>query len=270
MNDVIAVSVVVPCYRCAKTVRRAVASIAAQTKRPAEVILVDDGSHDDTRQVLNQIADEQTPGWIKLELLERNVGAASARNAGWSAADQPYIAFLDADDAWHPKKLELQYAYMESNPDVVLCGHGHRLLKEDVFPDWNVLAGSSEEVRKWPLLLSNQFVTPSVMVRRAERHRFVESQRYMEDHMLWLQILCHGGRVIKLKTELAAIYKESFGAKGLSAQIWSMERGELNNYQRLHRAGFLTVFEYLALCIFSLMKFLRRLVIYGGYLRWKR
>ncbi len=271
MSDVVAVSVVVPCYRCAKTIRRAVASIAAQTKRPAEVILVEDGSQDETRAVLNEIAAEQTPGWINLHLLDRNVGAASARNAGWSAASQPYIAFLDADDAWHPRKLELQFAYMESHPDVALCGHGHRLLRKDVSPDWNVDSHiSGEVVRKWPLLLSNQFVTPSVMVRRAAPHRFTENQRYMEDHMLWLQILLSGGRVIKLKPDMAAIYKESFGAKGLSAQIWSMERGELKNYQRLHREGLLRTSEYAALNLYSLTKFLRRLVIYGSYLRWRK
>lgn len=270
MTTTVPVSVVMPCYRCAQTVARAVASVAAQTNLPRELILVDDGSADETRSVLHDLRSRYQPGWIKLVLLDQNVGAASARNAGWAVASQPYIAFLDADDAWHPRKIEIQYAYMNANPEVVLCGHGYRRLNQNVLPDWNVVQGDAQRIRKWVLMLSNKFVTPSAMVRRDIGQRFVEKQRYMEDHMLWLKIICSGGRVVKLSTELAAIYKEPFGVTGLSSQVWLMERGDLGNYRRLYNGKFIKGYQFAALGIYSVLKYVRRLFIYGGYLRWKK
>ena len=121
------VSVVIPCYRCGLTVRRALASIVQQSSRPQEVILVDDASGDDTWSTLTAF-EAAHPGWVRLVQLPHNRGAASARNAGWAVATQPCIAFLDADDAWHPEKIEIQYDYMKRNPEVLLCGHRHRVL----------------------------------------------------------------------------------------------------------------------------------------------
>ena len=264
------VSVVMPCYRCAQTVARAVASVAAQTAMPAELILVEDGSADDTRPALQALRDRYPTGWIRLVLMDQNVGAASARNAGWDVACQPHIAFLDADDAWHPRKLEIQHAFMQAHPDVVLSGHGFRMLKESVLPDWPVMPGRFERIGKWALMRSNQFVTPSVMVRRDVGQRFVEKQRYMEDHMLWLKIICSGGRIVKLTVDLAAIYKEPFGITGLSAQVWLMERSDLGNYRRLYQGHYITGFQFSALGSYSLLKYARRLLLYWGHLRWKK
>ncbi|HUW25576.1 MAG TPA: glycosyltransferase family 2 protein [Gallionella sp.] len=264
------VSVVIPCFRCATTIGRAVASIAQQTQKPAEVILVDDASGDETWSSLQKLA-QKYPEWIKVLQLNENKGAASTRNRGWEAASQPYIAFLDADDAWHPRKIEIQYAYMKAHPEVALCGHSHRLLwQKDALPDWEVLQPAEQHIYKWKMLLSNPFVTPSVMLRRDIEQRFVERQRYMEDHMLWLKIICGGGRIVKLSTELAAIYKRPFGITGLSAQFVNMERSDLGNYLRLYRANCIGAPLLGVLSIYSLLKYLRRLLIYWGYLRWRK
>lgn len=264
------VSVVIPCFRCAATIRRAVDSIVQQTHKPAEVILVDDASGDDTLAALHTI-EKQYSGWVKVIALMENSGAASARNAGRAAATQPYIAFLDSDDVWHPQKIEIQYAYMSAHPEVALCGHGYRrLTQENALPDWPVSDCVAQSIHKWLLLLSNRFVTPSVMLRRDIEQRFVEKQRYMEDHMLWLKIVCSGGKVVKLSAELAAIYKRPFGVMGLSAQFWSMERGDLGNYRRLYRANCINGFQLGALVVYSVLKYVRRLVIYWSYLRWKK
>lgn len=270
MTDKAFVSVVIPCFRCAGTIERAMASVAAQTRRPVEVILVDDASGDDTRKLLQELSQRYEPGWIKLVFLDQNVGAASARNAGWNLAKQPYVAFLDADDAWHPEKIEIQCAYMEAHPDVVLSGHGYRRLDQDSLPGWQVTLGGAKLIRKWPLILSNKFVTPSVMLRRHVAHRFVEKQRHMEDHMLWMKIVCAGGHVVKLDTELAAIYKEPFGVAGLSSQVWQMERSDLGNYVRLHRKKYINILQLSCLVIYSGLKYSRRLLIYWGYLKWKK
>lgn len=264
------VSVVIPCYRCAGTIDRAIASVAAQTRRPAEVILVDDASGDDTRKLLEKLSQRYERGWIKLVFLDQNVGAGSARNAGWNLATQNYVAFLDSDDAWHPEKLKIQSAYMEAHPEVDLSGHGCRRLGQDGLLGWPVAQNGATPIHKWSLILTNKFVTPSVMLRRDVIHRFVENQRFMEDHMLWMKIVCVGGNVVKLDAELAAIYKEPFGVAGLSSQVWLMERGDLGNYRRLYRKKYINAFQFAFLVIYSVMKYARRLLIYWGHLRWKK
>jgi len=263
------VSVVIPCFRCSGTITRAIDSIKLQSNKPAEVILVDDASGEETLQVLQKLSKE-SHGWIKLVQLKDNCGAASARNAGWEIASQPYIAFLDADDAWHPDKLEIQHAYMKNHPQVILCGHAHRMIRKvNILPDWKIGTWTVQQIYKWQLLISNRFVTPSVMLRREIDYRFVEGQRYMEDHMMWLETVCAGGVVVKLSAELAAIYKDSYGAKGLSSRLWDMERADLGNYLRLYRDNCINVFNFSALSIFSFLKYVRRLMIYYGYMKWK-
>ena len=210
-------------------------------------------------------------GWIKLIALNKNRGVASARNAGWEAASQPYIAFLDADDAWHPKKIEIDTFIMNTHPEVMLGGHGHRVIKQtNAFPDWKVCKWKDQHFRGWSWLLSNKFVTPSAMVRRDVQLRFVHGQRYMEDHRLWLEFVCSGELVTKLSADLAAIYKRPFGAMGLSAQLWPMEKRELGNYKYLYDKDFINLGQWLSLSVYSLIKFVLRLVIYWAWLRWKK
>lgn len=261
------VSVIIPCYKSGGTIRRAVASVMAQSILPAEIIIVDDASGDDSHDILKQIVAEN-PVIMRLISLKENVGAASARNVGWAASTQPYIAFLDSDDAWHPDKLKVQYQYMVSNPDVCLSGHGHRILNIEQTSSWPLGDVAAVTVSKWQMLLSNRFVTPSAMVRRDIAERFIDGQRYMEDHMLWLSIVCSGKRVSKLSIDLAALYKPAFGSCGLSSQIWLMERGDLANYCRVYKNKWIGVFSFSLLIALSCAKYLRRLLMYWGYLRW--
>ena len=270
-GELAAVSVVIPCYRCSRTIQRAIASVFQQTLKPAEIILVDDASGDETIDVLREI-EQQNFDWVNVIALNENSGVASARNAGWAVATQPYIAFLDADDVWHPKKLEIQYAYMLAHPKTVLSGHGHRVLAQtDTLPDWQVETDSrAVQLQAWRLLLSNRFITPSVMLRRDIGQRFAEKQHYMEDHLLWSEIVCAGGEVMKLDAELAAIYKHLFGAAGLSSNIWLMGKNDLSNYQRLYHSGCINVGQWWMLSLYSSLKFMRRLVIYWGYMHWRK
>lgn len=265
------VSVVVPCFRCSSTIERAIDSVVAQTVLPSEVILVDDASGDHTLSVLEAISGRYEAGWIKLVLLDQNVGAGSARNAGWAVATQQFIAFLDSDDAWHPEKIELQVNYMIAHPDVVLSGHAARVLRNGSYPNWSIermLAAKS--IKKWPMILKNPFVTPSVMLRRDIQPRFLEHQRYMEDHMLWMRIVCAGDRVVKLPIDLAAIYKNPFGVAGLSSNIWEMERGDLENYHRIYQTQCVNFFQLFLLVFYSALKYIRRLVIYATSLWWMK
>jgi glycosyltransferase involved in cell wall biosynthesis len=263
------ISVIIPCFRCTGTIQRALDSVLQQTQQPTEIILIDDASGDETSDLLHALK-RQYAGQVKLVTLEHNVGAASARNMGWATATQPYLAFLDADDAWHPQKLDIQFTYMKKNPDVALCGHNHRVIKAtNALPEWTITENiEATSINKWSLLLSNKFITPSVMLRRNIKFRFNETQRHMEDHLLWLEILCSGERITKLSADLAAIYKQPFGESGLSAQIWLMEKSDLNNYKQLRNKNYINSLQWIFLNLYSLVKFIRRLVIYWGHIKW--
>ncbi|HKW38412.1 MAG TPA: glycosyltransferase family 2 protein [Burkholderiales bacterium] len=261
MSAVLPVTVIVPCYRCAATVRRAVASIAGQVSQPAQIVLVDDGSRDGTLDVLRDLQRSYGKGRVDVVALGENHGAASARNAGWKAASGEFLAFLDADDAWHPRKLEIQYAFMRSHPDISLCGHAHARIADGAPLNRPLTDSGYRMVSLAQLLVSNRFITPSVMVRRDVTHRFLEGARHMEDHLLWLEIAAGGARVTRLNETLAFIYKRPFGASGLSAHLVGMEKAELRNYRLLRERGMIGATAMWILQGYSLAKFARRLLI---------
>lgn len=256
------VSVVIPCYRCTATIERAVASVAAQTLPPAELILVDDGSGDGTLERLRDIASRHPAGWIKVLALEQNRGAADARNAGWAEASQPYLAFLDSDDAWHPRKIELQYGYMSRHPELVLCAHRHEVLEAPGVPVREVGEVKAERVSSRSLLMSNNFFAPTVMMLKRELpQRFLPGRRHVDDHLLWLQIVLAGAPFHRLSPKLAYTYKRPYGQSGLSAQMWPMEKAELANYWILRAEGGIGWLGAAALSAWSLAKFARRLAV---------
>ncbi len=110
------ISVVVPTYNYGHFVGEAVDSALSQTLTPCQVIVVDDGSTDDTRSRLAAYGDKI------VYIYQSNRGLSAARNAGIEAATGKYVALLDSDDAFHPRKLEYQVAFLEANPEVGLVG----------------------------------------------------------------------------------------------------------------------------------------------------
>jgi glycosyltransferase involved in cell wall biosynthesis len=235
--------------------------VAAQTLLPTEVILIEDGSGDGTLERLQALAVTHPAGWIRIVELPENQGAASARNAGWAAARQPYLAFLDADDAWHPRKIELQYGFMAAHADVALCGHGYEVLSTPAIPQDQVPALNAQPLSRLSLLLSNRLVTPSVMLKRELPQRFHAGRRHVDDHLLWLQIQGAGLPVVRLSAPLTYVYKAMYGAGGLSSQLWQMEKAELENYWILQRERTIGAPAAAALSAYSLAKFLRRTLL---------
>lgn len=121
-----AVSVVIPAYAAERTIARAVGSVIAQSHQPHEVVVVNDGSRDRTRELVLDL--QRTHGNILL-IDQENTGVSGARNAGLRAATGSYVAFLDADDEWKPEHLAAFFAYRErtGNVDLYSCGkYGER------------------------------------------------------------------------------------------------------------------------------------------------
>ncbi len=111
-KSLLPISVVIPAYNAEKYIATAIASVRAQTRVPAEIIVVDDGSSDRTSEVARAAG--------VTVIVQANAGPAAARNRGARAAHMPWIALLDADDRWLPEKLEAQCAAAELRPDVGL------------------------------------------------------------------------------------------------------------------------------------------------------
>jgi glycosyltransferase involved in cell wall biosynthesis len=118
MTEARLISVLIPAYNAGLYLREAIGSVFAQTHRPLEVIVVDDGSDDDTVKVAASYGDR-----IRL-VRQGRAGAGAARNAAVESADGQYLAFLDADDRFMPEKLERQLAVLESDPELdMVFGH---------------------------------------------------------------------------------------------------------------------------------------------------
>lgn len=179
------VSVVIPACNSSSTIRSAIESVHSQNYKEFEIIVIDDGSSDNTRGVLAEFAS------IKY-LYQENQGPSAARNRGVREASGDLIAFLDADDIWLPEKLELQVQAFNKNPRLGLCAtasyfcdehFGNRRLNDAKLKD-------HRQIRRG-LIEKNLFPTPTVMVRRECFEKvglFDESIRYGEDWDMWLRV----------------------------------------------------------------------------------
>lgn len=252
------VSVVIPCYRCGATIAASVASIAAQTRRPRQVLLVDDFSGDGSLAILHALAARHPPGWIQVIASERNGGPSRARNLGWAAATQPYIAFLDADDTWVPDKLALQLQALEADPTIAIIGHrmAVRARNQPVPPLRGPVRTSVFGRRRF--LLNNPYPTASVILRRDLPFRFNEKFRRVEDFLLWAQIGFSGYRCAKINQVLAYWHKPTYGAGGLSGDLEAMHRAGREVRHELLRLGLVTPGEHWFARAFGIVRRTRR------------
>ncbi len=262
--NTISVSVVIPVHGHSSVLERAIRSVAEQSVRPYEVIIVNDGAEPQVDEVVNELRQRYHDfgtDWLKRISLIVCGGAGSARNAGWAQARGSYIAFLDADDVWHPRKLEIQYSYMLRNPDVMLSGHSHNIRDINHNLHRDILGERIQEISLPRLLIANPFITPSAMIKRSCHLRFRPGQRYMEDYDLWVRVALLRARIVRLELALAYTFKPAFGHSGLSKDLLLMETGELKTYINacLQRPIMMPLLPLL-IC-YSLIKFSRRIII---------
>ncbi len=109
------ISVIIPAYNISKIICRAIDSILAQSFQPLEIIVVDDGSSDDTADYVKSYGDKVR------YIYQQNAGDGPARNAGVKAAHGNWLAFLDHDDEWLPERLEKQIILLQKNPQLKWC-----------------------------------------------------------------------------------------------------------------------------------------------------
>lgn len=184
------ISVIIPAYNAAEFVVGAIESALAQTYEPIEVIVVDDGSTDDTAEVLAPLADD-----IRY-VQQENRGLAGARNRGIIESQGELVAFLDADDKWMPEKLARQWRWLTEHPEAGLVHSDLMFWRPEtgeVFYEARPRAKYAGDC--YTRLFFESWVTPStVLVRRACLERagmFDERFRWVEDVDLWLRIARH-------------------------------------------------------------------------------
>ena len=190
------VSVVIPAYNAERYVRAALASVLAQTHRDLEVIVVDDGSTDRTGTLCRELVDPR----IRV-VHQANRGLAAARNTGIRRAQGTYVAFLDADDLWHPEKLARHARHLDAAPEVGLSYSRAGYIAADGSSLGMLQSPPLGAISAARLLVDNPIRNGSnAVLRRAALDEirlpqedatswyFDETLRRAEDHECWLRI----------------------------------------------------------------------------------
>jgi len=204
------VSVILPVYNGSKTVKRAVESILSQTFKDFEFLIINDGSKDDTPEILDSFDDNR----IRI-LHQKNSGLVFSLNRGVKTSQGRYIARMDADDIALPDRLQKQVDFMEKNPSVAVLGTAVSVVYDN----------GAERIRRRPpdtaSIIKNivricPFTHSSVMIRKEifdkvgmyDSSKDGSKQLLVEDYDLWVRILVAGYEMANLPDVLMTYYKE--------------------------------------------------------------
>lgn len=185
------ISVIIPAYKAARTIERALASVAAQTLKPGEVIVVDDGSEDGTFEAAQSFKEKLNDVDLKV-IKQQNLGAGSARNRAVGEASGEWLAFLDADDEWLPEKLSISMKAIKDH-GLDLFAHNYLALNSGKETVVDCAARYSATANPYSGLYRKGFLATSTVVVRSNAVReaggFDESLATAQDFDLWLKIL---------------------------------------------------------------------------------
>lgn len=232
-NQKMTVSVIIPTYNRESLLGYAIDSVLKQTSPATELIIIDDGSEDNTERLVQRYG--PSIRYIK----QKNCGVGAARNLGISLAKGKYIAFLDSDDLWLDFKLDLQLAVLEKLPEVGFLFTEFAVLKDDgskvpkgsqrwlaEVPDWPALYPRMHRAKElgievrgvaenFPIYIGNMYrqlldsayvLTSTAIVRRAaldESTRFTEGVTMFEDWEFYARLSrCHDGAFVDVETAL--------------------------------------------------------------------
>jgi glycosyltransferase involved in cell wall biosynthesis len=250
------VTVVIPCFNSRGYVTRAVESVLNQTSKPGKILLVDDDSNDGTFDLLLQIQRGNLHQNIVIVKNFHNLGPGLSRNHGWDMSETDWIAFLDADDAWHPRKLEIQIQVLNENPDLTMICTQTKYTDSTEKEIENVENFALTRLSFQDLLFKNVVPTRSVLLRREITLRFPSG--LSEDYALWLEALHLGMHFGKVEAPLTFHFRKDFSAGGVSSALLKHELFELKRLSR-YLSNY-PIRTSLAI-LFSLLKFIRRVLI---------
>jgi glycosyltransferase involved in cell wall biosynthesis len=211
-------SIIIPTYNRYHCARRAIDSVFGQTFTDFELIIVDDGSVDNTPVMENEYR-----GRIKY-IRQNNAGVSAARNAGISASSSPYIAFLDSDDRWLPTKLERHLDYIQAHTEVKIHQTNETWIRKNKRVNPRI-----RHLKKEGYIFSDSLdlclISPSAVVMAIELFdkygAFNTALPVCEDYDLWLKVTPE--EWVGLIPEKLTV-KYGGHADQLSAQYWGMDR----------------------------------------------
>ncbi|MBL0738864.1 glycosyltransferase [Flavobacterium sp. GN10] len=256
------ISVVIPMYNSSRTILKTLDSIKNQTVLPFEIIVIDDGSADNSSIIVEDYIKAHSD--LKIKLFKKNNGGVStARNRGIKEAKGNWIALLDSDDEWLPNKLERQINILETNPniDFLATNRNGEHFSKILWKNLKHLTRISPKV----LLVKNFFSPPTVIFRTdivSKIGYFDEKQRYAEEGNYFIRIAkeynCY---LLNESLVMTGSGKSHYGDSGLSGNLKEMEKGELKNIKDALNFKIINKIEYLFLVCFSILKFIRRILI---------
>ena len=253
MDSNISVSVVIPVYNAEKTIISCIESVLSQSYSVSEIIIINDGSTDSTKDILENYLFSKRLNNVYL-YNQINSGPSKARNYGIMLAKSEWIAFLDSDDRWLDVKLEKQLLVLENNVNCKLIGtlKYNELKIQSSSPIFKVISFKS-------LIFKNYFLTSSVVVSKdiLKQYMFDEHKKYAEDYKLWLQIIYSNQGII---IEEGLFYYSSFDKtqKSLSHNLFKMEIGVYENFKYLYTNNMINFLQFLEISLFSFIKFIIR------------
>ncbi len=243
------ISIIIPAYQSAHTVRTTLESVRNQTFLDYEVMIADDGSTDNTLEICSQFAKEHPEMRISISSIP-HAGVAAARNNAIARASGEFVAFLDADDRWMPEKLERVAALISSDPQADLIYHDAMMITPSG-RSWKEVSGPPPADPYRYLLLENNFLaTSAVTVRRScisitGAFDCNPDFEICEDYELWVRLARAGAKFAYLPEVLAEIVRAN---GSLSSNIVRHMTNRLNvrGYclQRAFNEGVLSATEW--------------------------
>lgn len=197
------VSIIIAAYNAQTCIAKAIQSVQKQTINDWELIVVDDGSTDETVKIVTAFA--KCDDRIKLYENRKNLGVAKSRNVGLKLSHGNAVAFLDSDDSWYPEKLKKQLEYLrKENADIIYTSYaivdaeGQKRCRDYIVP---------ESITFEQLLETNVIGCSTVMLRKSVMKEcgFLEDY-FHEDYVLWLQLLRSGCKAVGIPEVLVDYY----------------------------------------------------------------
>jgi glycosyltransferase involved in cell wall biosynthesis len=208
------ISIIIATKNGGRFLTRSVASIERQTEKNIEVIIVSDGSTDDTVSIAQEMAKNRP--FLKVIKLEKNIGPGLARNTGIKQAVGEYIAILDDDDEWLDEtKLSNQRDFLDRNPEHALVGAAETEFVDESGKRLFVHKTKTNDADiRSKILISNPFIASSVMFRKNtfEKVGGFASMYLAEDYDLWLR-LARVGKVANIQNCKIRYYSRQNGAQ---------------------------------------------------------
>lgn len=245
-------SIIIPVYNAEKTILTSLESCVYQTYNNWEIILVDDCSTDSSISKINDFIQSHTDFSIRLLQNTDNKGPSYSRNLGWKSAIGDYIAFLDADDIWHPDKLMVMHHYINLSPTTELFFHAYTL--ENFISSPIIEKYRLKFISQLSILLKNPMATPCVCCKRDVPERFDEKLRYAEDHDLWVRIASRNPALNLIGPPLTFLARPILSPGGQSADRYKMRLGEIAMYRKYAATRSFSFLLFPLLMIFSLAK----------------